>query len=66
MTAKQCVSLQEVRNEIDRIGSEMIRLSAERGGYVRQAAAFKKTMDDVQYKRENGQNILTIRKKLSL
>ena len=26
----------------------------------------KKTMDDVQYKRENGQNILTIRKKLSL
>ena len=39
MTAKQCVSLQEVRNEIDRIDSEMIRLSAERGGYVRQKAA---------------------------
>ncbi len=39
MTAKQCVSLQEVRNEIDRIDSEMIRLPAERGGYVRQKAA---------------------------
>lgn len=48
MKIMQCGSLQEVRNEIDRIDREMIRLLAERGGYVRQAAAFKKTMDDVK------------------
>ena len=48
MGAKICRDLQEVRNEIDRIDSGMIRLPDERGEYVRQAAAFKKNMSDVK------------------
>ena len=48
MEIMQCGSLKEVRDEIDRIDSEMIRLLAERGGCVRQAAAFKKNRSDVK------------------
>ncbi|MCR5455020.1 MAG: DUF3781 domain-containing protein [Bacteroidales bacterium] len=43
-----CNSLQEVRDNIDRIDSAIIALIAERGGYVAQAAAFKKDEDGVQ------------------
>lgn len=38
-----CNSLEEVRENIDRIDSEIIRLISERGGYVKQAAKFKKS-----------------------
>lgn len=38
----KCNSLEEVRSNIDRIDSEIIKLIAERGTYVAQAAAFKK------------------------
>ncbi len=37
----KCENLQAVREQIDRIDTEIIRLIAERGGYVGQAAAFK-------------------------
>jgi isochorismate pyruvate lyase len=37
----QCDSLQQVRNEIDRVDRQMLALLAERGGYVMQAARFK-------------------------
>ena len=41
-------SLEDVRREIDRIDREIVRLLAERGGYVREAARFKRTVDDVK------------------
>lgn len=44
----KCESLDEVRENIDRIDNEIIRLIAERGGYVRQAAAFKKDENGVR------------------
>ena len=44
----ECRSLDEVRENIDRIDREIVRLLAERGHYVRQAARFKKTSEDVQ------------------
>jgi isochorismate pyruvate lyase len=44
----ECQSLDEVRANINRIDQEMVRLLAERGGYVRQAARFKLTTDDVR------------------
>jgi len=44
----QCNSLEEVREKIDRIDSEIIKLIAERGKYVVQASAFKKTETDVK------------------
>ena len=40
-----CNSLDEVRENIDRIDNNIIKLIAERGGYVAQAAKFKKNED---------------------
>lgn len=42
-----CDSLEDVRREIDRIDAAIVRLIAERGGYVRQAARFKRSESDV-------------------
>ena len=43
-------SLNEVRKNIDMVDREIVRLLAEREGYVRQAARFKKTRADVEAK----------------
>ena len=44
----QCASIEEVRANIDRIDRQIVALLAERGGYVKLAARFKKTTDDVK------------------
>lgn len=44
----RCTSLDEVRQHIDRIDRELVTLLARRGNLVAQAAAFKKTSDDVR------------------
>ena len=44
----QCSSLEEVRENIDRIDHEIIRLIAERGTYVVQASKFKKNEEGVK------------------
>lgn len=43
-----CNNLEEVRENIDRIDNEIIRLIAERGTYVIQASQFKKDEDGVK------------------
>lgn len=43
-----CHSIEEVRSHIDRIDRQIVALIAERGGYVKQAAKFKKTAEDVR------------------
>lgn len=43
-----CVSIEEVRSNIDRIDRQIVVLLAERGAYVKQAVLFKKTTDDVK------------------
>ncbi len=40
-TASQCLTLDDVRAQIDRIDDALIRLVAERGRFVRRAAALK-------------------------
>ncbi|VBB09128.1 chorismate mutase type ii [Lucifera butyrica] len=45
---KSCTNLDEVRQEIDKIDSELISLIARRGEFVQQAAKFKKTAEDVK------------------
>ena len=47
-SAFNCRSIEEVRSNIDRIDRQMVTLLADRGGYVKQAARFKKTSDDVK------------------
>ena len=43
-----CNSLEEVRENIDKIDDEIIKLIAERGTYVVQASAFKKNEESVK------------------
>ncbi|MES2995981.1 MAG: chorismate mutase [Verrucomicrobiota bacterium] len=43
-----CTSLEEVRVNIDRIDRQIVACLAERGSYVKQAAKFKKSADDVK------------------
>lgn len=43
-----CKSLEEVRENIDRIDTEIIKLIAERGTFVKQAANFKKDENGVK------------------
>lgn len=44
----KCLSLEEVRSNIDRIDDEIVKLIAERGTYVVQASSFKKNEDGVK------------------
>lgn len=48
MPAQRCSSLAEIRDRIDALDRSIVRLLAERGEYVLQAAAFKKDADDVR------------------
>ncbi|MRJ03139.1 MAG: chorismate mutase [Epsilonproteobacteria bacterium] len=45
---KECKSLEEVRREIDKIDEEIVRLIAQRSRYVKQAAKFKVTIDEIK------------------
>ncbi len=44
----ECRDLDEVRENINRIDREIIKLISERSSYVRQAARFKNTKEDVR------------------
>lgn len=44
----QCQSIEEVRQHIDRLDRDIVTLLAERGQFVKQAAAFKTTQQDVR------------------
>ena len=43
-----CTSIDQVRSNIDRIDQQIVALLAERGAYVKQAAAFKTSTADVR------------------
>lgn len=45
---KKCNSLVEVRQEIDKIDSQLVELISERSHLVRQAASFKNSIDEVK------------------
>ncbi|KAA8995603.1 isochorismate lyase [Affinibrenneria salicis] len=44
----QCANMEAIRNEIDAIDRQVIRLLARRFDYVKAAAPFKKNPDEVQ------------------
>lgn len=46
--AVHCGSIEAVRSNIDRVDRQIVMLLAQRGAYVRQAAAFKKSPADVR------------------
>ena len=45
---KKCNSLQEVRDEIDIVDRELVDLISKRSHLIRQAAAFKNSVDEVK------------------
>jgi isochorismate pyruvate lyase len=45
---RDCSSLDEIRDRIDAVDRQIVKLVAERRGYVLQAAAFKRTGADVR------------------
>lgn len=61
----KCSSLEEVRNNIDRIDSAIIQLIAERGEYVSQASAFKRDEDGVRDSSRVEKVIAKVREKAS-
>ena len=45
---KKCNSLGEVRDEIDKLDDKLVELISERSHLIRQAAAFKNSVDEVK------------------
>lgn len=56
-----CTSIDEVRSNIDSIDGKIVGLLAERGSFVKQAARFKKTTDDVKAPQRVEQVITKVR-----
>jgi isochorismate pyruvate lyase len=48
MQTPKCNSLEEVRDAIDLLDSQIIELIAKRNSYIKQAAGFKESIDEVK------------------
>lgn len=48
MQIKQCETLEEARNEIDKVDEEIVKLIAKRNDYIKQIAHFKTSIDEVK------------------
>jgi len=48
MQTKQCNSLEEVRHEIDTLDDQIVELIGARNSYIKQAAKFKETVEEVK------------------
>ena len=59
--AVNCNTLEEVRDNIDRLDQQIVSLLAERGAYVSQAARFKKDADAVKAPQRVEQVIAKVR-----
>jgi isochorismate pyruvate lyase len=57
-----CANLDELRAHIDRLDREIVKLLAQRGKYVVQAARFKKTTADVHAPARVEQVVANVRK----
>lgn len=62
----KCKNLDEVRENIDRIDNEIIKLIAERGTFVVQASAFKKNEEGVRDTSRVEKVIARVREKANL
>lgn len=48
MALKECNTLEEVRTEIDKLDDKIVALIGARNSYIKQAARFKDTVDEVK------------------
>jgi isochorismate pyruvate lyase len=58
---EDCQSLDEVRSQIDRLDEHIVRLLADRGGYVLAAARFKRSAAEVRAPQRVEQVIARVR-----
>ena len=57
----ECNSIDEVRTNINNIDEQIVKLIALRGGFVKQAAKFKKDNDDVKAPKRVEEVILKVK-----
>jgi isochorismate pyruvate lyase len=50
MKIEECSSLEEVRHYIDRLDDQIVELIATRNAYVKQAAQFKESVEEIKGK----------------
>ncbi len=48
MEIKKCMTLQEVREEIDKVDEQIVKLIAQRNEYIKQIAHFKNSIDEIK------------------
>jgi len=48
MDIKQCETLEELRAEVDKVDEKIVELIAVRNDYIKQAAKFKHTVDEIK------------------
>ncbi len=48
MEIKECKTLEELRNEVDKVDEKIVELIAVRNDYIKQAAKFKHTVDEIK------------------
>ncbi len=48
MELKECKTLEEVRTEIDKLDDQIVELIGARNSYIKQAAKFKNTIEEVK------------------
>ena len=60
---KICNSLKEVRNEIDLVDDKLVELISQRSHFIRQAAGFKNSVDEVKAEDRINEIMQRVRKK---
>lgn len=63
MALKECKTLEEVRTEIDALDEQIVELIGDRNSYIKQAAKFKNTVDEVKAPERINEIIAKVRHK---
>ncbi len=63
MDLKECKTLEEVRTEIDTLDDQIVELIGARNSYIKQAAQFKNTVDEVKAPERINEIIAKVRHK---
>ncbi len=63
MALKECKTLDEVRTEIDKLDDQIVELIGARNSFIKQAAKFKDTVDEVKNPERIGEIIAKVRHK---
>ena len=63
MALKECKTLDEVRIEIDKLDDQIVELIGARNSFIKQAAKFKDTVDEVKNPERIGEIIAKVRHK---